>query len=137
LSPAAIEVGLAQRERFVDAKTGPPEHDDESAQPPAVEAVAGDAHDRDALLNGGRVGWIAQAFVARRVTGVKAGHRRRRPSTAGGIKNNGSGHGLCRGYGRQANRSPQTRARAAPSGDSCSGHRAKAPSDTTGGHGRC
>jgi len=81
LNAAAIEVGLAQRERFVDAKTGPPQHDDQPAQPPAMQAVAGDAHDRDDLLNGARVGWIAQALVARRMTGVKAGHRRRRPST--------------------------------------------------------
>jgi hypothetical protein len=50
---AAIEVGLAQRERFVDAKTGAPEHDDQPAQPPAVQTVAGDAHDRDDLLDGG------------------------------------------------------------------------------------
>jgi hypothetical protein len=28
------------------------------------------------------------------VSGMKAGHRRRRPSTTGGIKNDGSGHGL-------------------------------------------
>jgi hypothetical protein len=67
-----------QRERFVDAKTGAPQHDDQPAQPPAVPTVAGDAHDRDDLLDGGRVGWIAQALVARRTTGVKAGHRRRR-----------------------------------------------------------
>jgi hypothetical protein len=73
-----------------------------------VQTVAGDAHDRDDLLDGGRVGWIAQAFVARRVTGVKAGHRRRRAATAGGIKNDGSGRGLCRGYGWQPRRSPQT-----------------------------
>jgi hypothetical protein len=102
------EVGLAQRECFVDAKTGAPQHNDQPAQPPAVHAVAGDAHDRDDLLDGGRVGWVAQPFVARRMTGVKPRHRRRRPSTTGGIKNDGSGHGLCRGYGRQPNMSPQT-----------------------------
>jgi hypothetical protein len=71
------EAGLAQRERFVDAKTGAPQHDDQPAQPPAVQTIAGDAHDRDDLLNGRRVSWIAQALVARRRTGVKAGHRRR------------------------------------------------------------
>src|SRR6266536_3483182 len=101
---AAREVRLAQRERFVDAKTGSPQHDDQPAEPPAVQTVAGDAHDRDDLLDGGRVGWIAQALVARRMTGVKAGHRRRRPSTAGGIKNDGSGYGLCWGYGWQPNK---------------------------------
>jgi hypothetical protein len=104
---------------------------------PGVQALAGDAHDRDDLLDGGRVGWIAQSFVARRVTGVKAGHRRRRLSTAGGIKNDGSGHGLCRGYGRQANRSPQTARERHHQAASCLGHRAKATGTATGRHGRC
>jgi hypothetical protein len=71
-SSAAIEVDLAQqRECFVDANTGAPQHDDQPAQPPAVQTVAGDAHDRDDLLDGRRIGWIAQALVARRMTRVK------------------------------------------------------------------
>src|SRR3954469_7583000 len=84
---AAIEVRFAQRERFVDAQAGAPEHHDQPAKPPAVPTVAKDAHDRDDLLDGGRVGWIAQAFVARRMTGVKARHCRRRAPTTGGIEN--------------------------------------------------
>jgi hypothetical protein len=82
---AAIEVGFAQRERFVDANAGSPQHHDQPAKPATVRTVAGDLHDCDDLLDGGRVGRIAQALVARRSTGVKAGHRRRRPATTGGI----------------------------------------------------
>jgi hypothetical protein len=67
-----------------------------------VHPVAGDPHDRDDLLDGGRVGWIAQAFVARRTAGVKAGHRRRRAATTGGIKNGRSGHELQTGIRPEA-----------------------------------
>ncbi len=90
----AIEVRLTQRERFVDAKAGAPQHHNQSAKPPTVHTGAGDPHDRDDLLDGGRVGRIPQALVARRMTGVKAGHRRRRAAPAGGIKNGRSGHEL-------------------------------------------
>ena len=37
---AAVEVGLAQRERFVDAKPGSPQHYDQAAQPATVQTVA-------------------------------------------------------------------------------------------------
>ena len=33
---ARVEVGLGERERFVDAQPGAPEHHDQPAQPPAV-----------------------------------------------------------------------------------------------------
>jgi hypothetical protein len=72
--------------RFIDAKTGSPQHHDQPAKPTTVQTVAGDPHDRDDLLDGRRVGRIPQALVARRTTGVKPGHRCRRPSTTGGIK---------------------------------------------------
>jgi hypothetical protein len=42
------------------------------------------------------------------MTRVKAGHRRRRAPTTGGIENRRSGQGLYRGYDRQPNKSPQT-----------------------------
>jgi hypothetical protein len=99
---AAIEVRLAQRERFVDAQAGAPQHDDKPAKPPTVHTVAGDPHDCDDLLYGGRVGRIAQTFVARGTTGMKAGHRRRRPATTGGIKNGRSRHELQTGIRPQA-----------------------------------
>jgi hypothetical protein len=41
-------------------------------------SFAGVAHDGDDLLDGGRVGGIADALVARRAAGVVAGHGRRR-----------------------------------------------------------
>src|SRR3954464_11614915 len=50
----------------------------------------------------GRVGGIGTAFVARRATGVEAGHRRRRSATAGGIEQH-RGHDkllMTRGAGR-------------------------------------
>jgi hypothetical protein len=59
-----------------------------------VHTVAGDPHDRNDLLDGGRIGRISHALVARRTPGVKARHRRRRPTTTGGIKNGRSGHEL-------------------------------------------
>jgi hypothetical protein len=37
---AAIQVPLAQRERFVDAQAGAPQHHDQSAKPPTVHTVA-------------------------------------------------------------------------------------------------
>jgi hypothetical protein len=42
-----------------------------------VQTIAGDSHDRDDLLDGGRIGGIAQSLDTRRVIGMKAGHRRR------------------------------------------------------------
>jgi hypothetical protein len=38
-----IQVGLGERERLVDAQPGAPQHDDQAAQPAAVDAVAGAA----------------------------------------------------------------------------------------------
>jgi hypothetical protein len=52
-SAARVEVGLGERERLVDAQAGAPEHDDQAAQPAAVDAVAGTAHDGDDLLDRG------------------------------------------------------------------------------------
>jgi hypothetical protein len=90
----AIEVRLAQRERFVDAQAGAPQHDNQAAKPTTAQSVADDPHDRDDLLDGGRVGRISQAFVARGTTGVEAGHRRRRATTTSGIEDGRSGQGL-------------------------------------------
>ena len=74
---AGVEVGLGERERFVDAQPGAPEHDDQPAYPQAVRRGAGLSHDGDDLLDGGWIGGIAAALVARRSAGVEARHRGR------------------------------------------------------------
>ena len=50
-SAARVQVGFGQRERLMDAQAGAPEHDDQPAQPAAMDAVAGGAHDGDDLLD--------------------------------------------------------------------------------------
>ena len=60
-----IEIGLGERERFADPQPCPPEHDDHAAQPDAVSAVAGGAHNRDDLLDCWRVRRVAEPFLCR------------------------------------------------------------------------
>jgi hypothetical protein len=84
---AWVEVAFAERQRFLDAQPAAPEHDDQCAEPKAVAVVAGLAHDRDDLLHGRRVGGVAQSLVARRASGVVAGHGRGRAPPTGGIEN--------------------------------------------------
>ena len=74
---AGVEVGFGERERFVDAQPGAPEHDDQPAQAEAVGRGAGLAHDGDDLLDGRRIGGIAPALVARRSAREEARHRDR------------------------------------------------------------
>jgi hypothetical protein len=71
-----VEVGFAQRERFVDAQSRAPEHDDQPTQPPAVMTVAGLAHDSDNLGDRRRISRIAAALVARRTARVESRHGR-------------------------------------------------------------
>src|SRR4029077_16851896 len=71
-SALGVQIGFAQRERLADPQSGAPEHDDQAAKPEAVGIITSGAHDRDDLLNCWRVGWVAQALVARRMTHVKA-----------------------------------------------------------------
>jgi hypothetical protein len=66
-------------------QTGPPEQHDEGPHAGAVGAAAGLAHDRDDLLDSGRVGRVAQPFVARRPSGEIARQGDRRAPAAGGI----------------------------------------------------
>src|SRR6188472_1199953 len=54
-SAARIEVGLGERERLTDPQAGAPEHDDQAAQPAAVETVTGAAHHGDDLLDRRRI----------------------------------------------------------------------------------
>ena len=83
---ALIEIGLSERERLVDAQPGAPENHDQAAQPAAVIAVTGRAHDGDDLLDLGRIGGVPQTLVARRATGVESRHRRRRSTTTRAIE---------------------------------------------------
>jgi hypothetical protein len=70
----------------VDAQACPPEHDDQAAQSASVAAVAGSAHHGDDLLHGWRIGRVPLSFVAWRPAGVESRHRRRRPTTTGGVE---------------------------------------------------
>src|SRR5688500_4321423 len=69
-SAARGQIGLGERERLADAQPGAPEHDDQAAQPAAVEAVAGAAHDGDDLLDRRWVCGVADPLVARRPAGM-------------------------------------------------------------------
>ena len=60
---ARVEVELAEIERFLDAQSRAPEHDDQPASSIAVETVAGAAHHGDDLLRARRVGRIATPIV--------------------------------------------------------------------------
>jgi len=55
-----------ERERLVNVQAGAPQHDDQAAQPAAVDAVASVAHHCDDLLDRRRVGGVAHPLVARR-----------------------------------------------------------------------
>jgi hypothetical protein len=51
-----IEIGLGEGERFLDAQPGSPGDHDQGAEPAAMRAVAGRAHDGDDLLDLRRIG---------------------------------------------------------------------------------
>jgi hypothetical protein len=74
---AGVEVSLAERERFVDAQAGAPQHDDQSARPQAVRRRASLSHDGDDLFDLRRIGGIPAALVPRRPAGVEPWHRGR------------------------------------------------------------
>jgi hypothetical protein len=59
---------------------------DQATKAPPVRVVAGSAHDGDDLFNLGRIGRIASTLVARRSTGMEAGHGRRRSASTGAVK---------------------------------------------------
>ena len=75
-TPAAIEIGLGQRERFADPQPGAPEHHDHAAQPLAVRAIAGGAHHGDDFLDRRRVGGGVDSAVAGWATGMERGRGR-------------------------------------------------------------
>ena len=63
------------------------------AHPPAVTSVSGLAHDRDDLIDRGRIRRIPAALVRWNPAGVMAGQCRRGPGTAGGVEQLMSRHG--------------------------------------------
>jgi hypothetical protein len=87
-----VQVVLGDGERLVDAQPGAPEQHDDGPHAGAVDAVAGLAHDGDDLLDGGRIGRVAQPLVARRAPGEVAGHGDRRATAAGGVQQRRRGH---------------------------------------------
>ncbi len=70
-----------------------PQHNDQTAHPPTVTSISGLAHDRDDLVDRGRIGGVPAAFVRWDPAGVMAGHCRRGPGTAGGVQQLMSRHG--------------------------------------------
>jgi hypothetical protein len=50
-------------ERRLEQRRAAPQHDNQSAKPPTVHTVAGDPHEGDDLLDGGRVGRIPQTLL--------------------------------------------------------------------------
>jgi len=59
-----VEVGLVERERLDDPKPGTPQRDDDAAQPDTLQAFTRGAHDRDDLLDRGRIRRIAQPLCS-------------------------------------------------------------------------
>jgi hypothetical protein len=85
-SARSIQIALGERERFADPQSRAPRHDDHAARSEPVGVITGGAHHRDDLLHGARVGWIAQALVARRLPLVKARQGRGRTAATGAIQ---------------------------------------------------
>jgi hypothetical protein len=86
---ALVEVGLGERKRLVDPNARAPQHNDQTA----VTSVSGLAHDRDDLVDRGRIGRVPAALVRWDPAGMMAGHRRRGSGTAGGVQQLMSRHG--------------------------------------------
>jgi hypothetical protein len=82
----AVKIRFGKIQRLADPQPGAPQHHDKGAQPCAVRIVAGGAHDGDDLLDRGRIGRVAEAFVPRDSPSVIAGHRGRRAAMTGSIE---------------------------------------------------
>jgi hypothetical protein len=89
----SVAVGLGEREGLLDPNARAPQHNDQTSHPPAVMTISGLAHDRDDLLDRGRIRRIPAALVGRDPPGVIARRRRRRPRSAGNIQQLMSRHG--------------------------------------------
>jgi hypothetical protein len=88
-----VQISLGECERLVNPQTGSPKHHDHTTHPPAVTTVSGLAHDRDDLVDRGRIRRIPATLVRWDPPGMMAGHRRRGPGTAGGVQQLMSRHG--------------------------------------------
>ena len=58
-----VQVAFGERERFADPQPGTPQHDNQPAEPHAVQAIVSGAHHRDDLLNCRRVRRVEKPFV--------------------------------------------------------------------------
>ena len=96
-APALVQIGLGERKGLVDPNARTPQHNDQTTHPPAVSGVSGLAHNRDALVDCGRICRLPAAFVRWDPAGVIAGHCRRGPGTAGGVQQLMSKHGSLLG----------------------------------------
>jgi hypothetical protein len=71
---ALVQIRLRERKGLVDPNARAPQHNDQTAHPPAVTSVSGLAHDRDDLVDRGRIGRVTAAFVWWDPAGMMAGH---------------------------------------------------------------
>ncbi len=81
-----IEICFREGERFADSQAGTPQNDDQGPEPDAVGIVSGCPHDRDDLLDRGRIGRVSQAFVTWRAALVEARERGWRPTPASTVE---------------------------------------------------
>lgn len=73
-------VSLSASASLIRRQARAPEDNDKAAKSRAVGIIASGARHRDDLLDGRRVWWVAQAFVARRMALMEARERGRRPA---------------------------------------------------------
>jgi hypothetical protein len=93
-SAAWVEIHFGERQRFLNAQSGPPEDDDETSQPLTVRSVAGRAHHGNDLFDLGRISRVAQPLVARRTPSVEPRDRCRRTASSCAVQHHVS-HGPC------------------------------------------
>jgi hypothetical protein len=58
-----VQISLGEREGLVDPNARAPQHNDQTTHPPAVASVSDLTHDRDDLVDRGRIGRVRAAFV--------------------------------------------------------------------------
>jgi len=72
----SIQIAFLKRERFIDPEPGTPEQDDQGAKALTVGAVTDGSHDRNDLLDGGRISGVLLALVPWWAASVLARHGR-------------------------------------------------------------
>jgi hypothetical protein len=58
-----VQIRLGERKGLVDPNARAPQHNDQTAHPPAVTSASGLAHDRDDLVDRGRIRRVPAALV--------------------------------------------------------------------------